>query len=261
MHKIVTLTVSTVLLLPTSVLADDAFNQGWSYSIGVGAIYAPTYLGDDDYEAQAFPNFRVTYGDRFEASLGGIRFNALSGGRWRVGPVLSYDFGRDEDAGDTNDLIGLGDIDGTLELGGFVEYQADRFSAKLEVRQGVDGGHDGITGEAEVAYRGGFSAFSRQAFFTIGPAVSFGDAAFNSTFFDVSAAQSAASGISQFDAGGGINSYGLHAMAVVPLSDRTSLVGFVEYDQLTGDVGDSSIVSERGSKDQTTAGIFINYSF
>lgn len=260
MYKIVTLTVGTVLLLPTGVLADE-HGQGWSYSIGAGAIYAPTFLGDDDYEAQAVPNVRVTYGDRFEASLGGIRYNALSGGPWRAGPVLSYDFGRDEDSGDTNDLLGLGDIDGTIELGGFVAYEADRFSAKLEIRQGVDGGHDGITGEAEIAYRGTFNAFARPAFFTVGPAVSFGDTAFNSAFFDVDAAQSAASGISQFDAGGGINSYGLHAMAVVPLSDKTALVGFVEYDQLSGDVGGSSIVNERGSKAQTTAGIFITYSF
>lgn len=56
-------------------------------------------------------------------------------------------------------------------------------------------------------------------------------------------------------------SYGLQASAFVPLNQNVSLVGFAEFDKLTGDVGDSSIVQERGSEDQVTAGLLINYTF
>ena len=139
--------------------------------------------------------------------------------------------------------------------------EAQQFSARLELRQGVDGGHDGLYGEPELKYNGSFEIGQAPIFFSVGPVITFGDDAYNSTFFDVSAAQSAASGLSQFDAGGGINSYGLHASAVLPLSESTSLVGFVNYDQLAGDIADSSIVQERGSENQTTVGLLLSYSF
>lgn len=258
------------LIAPTSVLAQDGGDGGLQFTVSAGVISAPSYLGDDDQSVSVFPNITLSYGDRLTASLDGIHYAAISRGGWRAGPVLAYDFGRDENpddspfvvsGGDTNDLVGLGDIDGTIEIGGFVEYEAEWFGARLELRQGVDGGHDGLYGEAGVTYNGAFNAFSRTAFFSIGPAIAFADDAYNSTFFDVSAAQSAASGISQYDAAGGIISYGLRATAVLPMTERTTLVGFVNYDQLAGDVADSSIVQERGSEDQITAGIFVSYRF
>jgi len=91
--------------------------------------------------------------------------------------------------------------------------------------------------------------------------VTFADDAYNSAYFDVSALQSAASGISQYNAEGGINSYGLSMSLMMPVSQTTSLVGFVDYEQLTGDVGGSSIVQERGSQDQVRVGVFLNYKF
>ena len=270
MNKLTKLTLLPALLAPASLFAQDSGDSGFRFTISAGLISAPSYLGDDDQSVSVFPNITLSYGDRLTASLDGIRYAAISQGGWRAGPVLAYNFGREENpdnnpfivsGGDTNDLVGLGDIDGTLEVGGFVEYEAEWFGARLELRQGVDGGHDGLYGEAEVTYNGSFNAFSRTAFFSIGPAIAFGDDAYNSTFFDVGATQSAASVISQYDAGGGIISYGLHATAVLPMTESTSLVGFVNYDQLAGDVADSSIVQESGSEDQVTAGLFVNFSF
>lgn len=273
MKFIQTAALGALLVLPSTLLAqefggDDS--DGLQITISAGVISAPSYLGDDDQQTSVFPNITLSYGDRLTASLDGIRYTVFSQNGFSAGVVGAYHFGRDEnpddnpfviDGGDTTDLVGLGDIDGTFELGGYVEYEAQKFSARLELRQGVDGGHDGLYGEAEVKYNGSFDAFGRRAFFSIGPSVAFGDDAYNSTFFDVSAAQSAASGISQYDAGGGVISYGLHASAVVPLSEKMSMVGFVNYDQLAGDVGDSSIVQERGSENQTTVGMLLNYTF
>lgn len=265
--------IGTTLLIPTAGFAqnfgDDA-DSGLRFTISAGVISSPTFLGDDEQQISVFPNITLSYGDRFTASLDGVRYTVFSQGGFSAGVVGAYDFGRDEDpddnpfvvdSSDSTDLVGLGDIDGTIELGGFVEYEAQQFSARLELRQGVDGGHDGLYGEAELKYNGSFEIGQAPIFFSVGPVITFGDDAYNSTFFDVSAAQSAASGLSQFDAGGGINSYGLHASAVLPLSESTSLVGFVNYDQLAGDIADSSIVQERGSENQTTVGLLLSYSF
>lgn len=268
---------STLILIasvgmPSAILAGGHTSQdgGLEVTISGGIVSAPSYLGDDDYQTSVFPNITLRYGDRLEASLRGIEYTAVVGDGWKVGGILGYDSGREEDpdASDfmisgevSTDLIGLGDVDGTIEVGGFFEYEAGPFAAKLDLRQGIDGGHDGLHGEASVSYRGKFEGMAMPVFFGVGPKITFGDDAYNSAYFDVSAAQSAASGISEYDAGGGINSYGLSANVMVPLSAQTSLIGFVDYEQLTGDVGDSSIVQERGSQDQVRAGVFLNYTF
>ncbi|MFK7993077.1 MAG: MipA/OmpV family protein [Granulosicoccus sp.] len=243
---------------------------GLEVTVSAGVLSAPAYLGGDEYQTSVIPNVTLKYADRWSASLRGIRYVALSDNGWQAGPLLSYDFGREERIDDnpfaissesSTDLIGLGDIDGTLELGGFVEYEARAFSAKLELIQGVDGGHDGLSGKASVSYRGQFNVLGPPAFYSIGPALSFGDDAYNSTFFDTSAAQSVASGISQYDADGGVNSIGLHSSVFMPLTRATSIVGFLQYDELTGDVAESSLVTERGTTNQVTTGLFLNYRF
>lgn len=272
MNLLPTLSVIASIALPTAALAQDHRGQdtGLQITISGGIVSAPSYLGDDDYQTTVFPNISLSYGERLKASLRGIEYTAIIRDNWSAGGILAYDFGREEDPGKSDltisgdastDLIGLGDVDGTIEIGGFVEYGAGPIASRLELRQGVDGGHDGLHGEASVSYRGQFDMFAAPAFFSVGPKVTFADDAYNSAYFDVSETQSIASGISEYDAGGGINSYGLSASVMMPLSEHTSLVGFVDYDQLTGDVGDSSIVQERGSQDQVRTGIFINYTF
>lgn len=244
-------------------------DKGWEVTVMAGTVLTPTYLGDDEYQVVAFPNVRVTYSDRFFASLGeGIGYNVINGNGWRIGPLVKYNFGRDEDGSnplslsgdDTKDLIGLGDVDPTAEIGGFVEYEHGPFKGKVELRFGA-GGHEGFIGEAEVKYSGMHYIGQLPIIYSLGPKIVFGDDKYNSAFFDVNAQQSAASGLSQFDAGAGLISFGIHGSLAVPLSDKMAIVGFAGYDQLTGDVGDSSLVRERGSKDQGSVGILMSYKF
>ena len=265
--------LGTTVLFPTAIWSQnlgDHVENGLRFTISAGVISAPSFLGDNEQQISVFPNVMLSYGERFTASLDGVRYKVFSQAGFSAGVVGAYNFGRDEDpddnpfvvdGSDSTDLVGLGDIDGTIELGGFVEYEFDPLSFRLELRQGVDGGHDGLYGEAEAMYNASFNIGRAPILFSLGPVLAFGDNAYTSTFFDVNAAQSAASGLSQFDAGGGIISYGLHANAVLPLSQKTALVGFVNYDRLTGDAADSSLVRERGSEDQTTFGLMLSYSF
>lgn len=272
MKRISTMTIMACIGLPAAALAGGHAEQdtGFQFTISTGIVSAPSYVGDDDSQISVFPNISVKYGERLNASLRGVEYTAIVRDGWKAGWILGYDSGREENpddsqfmiSGDTStDLIGLGDVDGTVELGGFLEYSSGPIAAKFELRQGVEGGHDGLHGEASVDYRGKFEAMALPAFFSVGPKVTFADDAYNSAYFDVSAAQSAASGISAYDAAGSVNSYGLSASMMMPLSEQISLVGFVEYEQLTGDLGDSSIVRERGSRDQLRSGVFLNYTF
>ncbi|MDF1761945.1 MAG: MipA/OmpV family protein [Oleibacter sp.] len=274
LHSFTLFSIVTAVMfftLSKAAIADEAVKKSDDLKIilGAGSISAPTYLGDDANQISVFPNISVNYRERFKASIRGIEYVVISNSHWQIGPIIKYDFGRNEDSSspftlsndDSSDLEGLGDIGGTLELGAIADYKGGPFVAKLELRKGILGGHSGYLGEASVGLRARTSVFNRLTFISVGPAISFADSSYNSEFFDVSTAQSSKSGISQYDAGAGLNSVGLRFIGIMPLSRKTSLFGFLNYDHLTGDVGDSTIVSERGSKDQIRAGLFFNYSF
>lgn len=271
MRNITIIAASALIMLPAFASAQEGTNEGLSVTISGGVIATPSFIGSGETDVFAIPNITVSYGDRFAISvLEGLSYDVYKSDTITVGAVLKYDFGREDSPTDPDlllsdiadaEIIGLGDIDGTIEAGGYLEYTFGNLQAKLEVRTGVDGGHDGTVGELDIKYNAPVQLFGMQSVITFGPTVSFADDNYASAFFDVSAAQSAASGISQYDADGGIMSYGLHASAFMPLNQNVALVGFAEFDKLTGDVGDSSIVQERGSEDQMTAGFLINYTF
>ncbi|MDF1720789.1 MAG: MipA/OmpV family protein [Minwuia sp.] len=242
---------------------------GWQFSVGLGAIAAPKYLGDNAYSLSVVPDIRVAWSDRFFASVGqGVGYNVINADGWRAGPILKYDFGRDEDGsspfslsdGDTNDLRGLGDVDGTFELGGFVEYTYANVAAKLELRQGI-GGHEGLIGDAELKYKRAFKLGQSRAIVTFGPELAFGSSNYMSTYFDVNAAQAAASGLTAFDADGGLLSYGIGGSLTYLVTQRVAVTWFAGYDRLTGDAADSSLVKERGSANQFGGGLFVSYTF
>lgn len=254
---------------PTEVSAESPeTGKAWSVSVGAGLILAPTYLGDDAYQLSAVPNIRATFGDDAFASIEGVGYNLINTRGWRGGAIVAYNFGRDDDgdspfviAGDdTDDLQGLGDVDGTIEIGGFLEYSAHPITTSIEIRQGVNG-HEGLIGEAEIRYSGRVIIADRMMLLSIGPSITLVDQNYNDAFFGVDAEQSAASGLDEFDADGGLLSYSLGGSFIFPIDDRISLVAITRYERLAGDAADSSLVEDRGSADQATIGVFLNYTF
>lgn len=244
-------------------------NNGWTYTVGAGALYAPTYLGDDEYQVSLVPNIRVTYEDKFFASIPeGVGYNVVNNENWRVGPLIKADFGRDDDGeamfsisgDDTNDLRGLGDVDGTAEIGGFIEYKFRPLTAKFEARQAVSG-HEGLVGEASLQYSGKAQFSQIPVLFSVRPEIKFADSNYHEAYFGVNAAQSARSGLAQYNADAGILSYGLGASAVIPHTRNVSTVLVANYSQLGEQSADSSLVTERGDDQQGMIGAFVNYTF
>jgi len=244
--------------------------EGWNFTLGTGAMYKPAFVGSKDYQAMAFPDIKVEYGDVFFASLfEGVGYNVISTDAWRAGAIAKFDLGRTEDddnpfriAGDkTNALRGLGDVDATAELGGFVEYSTGPFSAMVELRQGV-GGHEGLVGETGVNLK----VFIEQSggkpiMYSFGPRATFADANYNNAFFGINQTQSANSGLARYDANAGLVSYGMGGFAMMPISDSVSLGVFGGYDRLSGVVADSPLIKKRGDENQFTGGVRISYEF
>ncbi len=242
-------------------------------NIGAGVMYAPDFLGSKDYQLYAFPNLSVKYKDQFFASVqDGIGYNVIRSNGWRIGPVAKYAMQRREDgnnpfrvAGDkTNALRGLGDVDGTLELGGFAEYRWREWSAKVEARQGVNG-HEGFVTDLNANYTKAVSSvFWKEGsplIVSVGPRATLVDNNYNQTYFGVNASQSARSGLSQYKAEGGLLSYGIGAAAILPITDTITATWIAGYDRIAGDAGDSPLAQQRGSENQAKVGVFLSYTF
>lgn len=247
-------------------------NEGWSVSLGAGLLTSPTYEGDDAYDLKVLPNIQVRHGERFFASVQeGVGYRLFHSEDFSAGPLVKVAFGRDEDGdqtfsvtgGETDDLLGLGDIDTTAEVGGFAQWTVGDFRLDAELRQAL-GGHEGAVAELGASYRGRLTGFGPPVFWSLGPRVKITDGTYTSSYFGVDAGQSLASGLPEYDAGGGgLYSWGIGASAVVPLDRerRWTLVGIFGYDQLTGDAGDAPLVQLRGSEEQAVAGLFLSRTF
>lgn len=243
--------------------------SGWQFTLGAGGVYAPSYLGDDEYRLRIVPNFSIKYENRFFASIReGVGYNVINSDGWRAGPIAKYDFGREEDGSrtfavtgdDTNDLVGLGDVDGTVEVGGFVKYTRDFWTGSLELRQGI-GGHEGLIGDLGISYSRRIKLAGMPAIFAVGPKLVVASDNYTSAFFDVNAGQSARSGLAVYDAEGGIVSYGLQGTFIVPVTKSVQIVTFGAINRLGDEVADSSLVRTRGSDIQASAGLLLNYTF
>lgn len=243
--------------------------KGWTVALGGGFLFNPTYAGDDDYQLSLLPNIRVTYADKFFASVQeGVGYNVINQNGWRVGPLVKFDFGRDENGNspfqvvgtDTTDLAGFGQIDFTFEAGGFVEYSTRSYRVKTELRRGVNG-HEGFVAELNLDSIGRTELFGKTALYSVGPKLKFANARYNQAFFGVDAAQALASGLPQYQAGSGLVSYGVSGSQVILISDNVSAVAFAGYDRLASEAADSTLVSTRGSANQFSAGLFFSYSF
>lgn len=263
----------SLILAVTLASAAPAFAQprgadeGWGLVLGAGALSSPTYEGDDSSRVSILPNIQVSYGDRFFASVQeGIGYRILNDDSLRAGPILRVKFSRDEsgdqpfaiNGDDTTDLVGLGDVDTSLEAGGFIDYDIGPLTFSAEARKAFTG-HEGLVADLGVKWSGRDALFGPPVILSIGPRARLVDDTYNSAYFSVNASQSLASGLPQFDAGGGLHSYGLGATAIIPLTQDWTAVIVAGYDRLTGDAADNPLVQLRGSEDQASLGVFLSY--
>lgn len=261
------ITVLAVLGATGAASAQSSQDDGWRVDVGAGGLYAPSYEGDDSYQLSALPSVQVRYGDRFFASVeNGVGYNWINTPSLRAGPIGRIKFSRDEDgdktfaiAGDdTDDLRGLGDVDTSIELGGFVEYELGAITLSAEARQAVTG-HEGFVADVSAEWSGRANPFGPPVFWSVGPRARFVDESYADAYFGVDAAQSVASGLPVYSAGGGLHAYGVGASALLPLSEDLAVVTFAGYDRLTGDAADSPLVRLRGSENQASVGVFVSY--
>jgi len=230
-----------------------------------GVATVPEYEGADKLRVIPLVAGEVRWDKRYFAIEGvTARLNLLNSDTLEVGPAANLTFGRRTNLKSVP-VRALGRIDDAYEIGAFAAIKvASLIAADDELRISVQGTrdvsdvHKGWVGEAAIGYR---LPVGRRFSVNTQAAVRFADDRYARTYFSVTPAGAAASGLAQFNAKGGVKDVGVAMTATYALSDRWSLLAYGGYRRLVGDFADSPIVRTAGDANQFTGGIGFGLSF
>ena len=241
----------------------------WVLTVGFAPIFAPAWQGSRDMALSVFPDVRVNYKDvAFLSVQEGLGWNAINRDGWKIGPIARLRFGRQESNGGSPFLItggsealrGFGDVGIAGEFGGFVQYNVDRRVAlRTEVRRGV-GGHEGVVAEPSIRFSDRAGKFR----YSLGLRSTFASAKYTQVYFGVTPQQGLAAGLAPYSTGSGLVSAGVSGALIRPLGNRGqhgALTLLTGYDRLGNVVADSTLIRQRGRRDQFTVGLAYGYRF
>jgi len=226
-------------------------------SVGVGPAYRPDYFGSNDYEIQPDPEVYVKFRNFVFLDNDGADFALFGFSGFSFGPSIRFVGDRDEE--DNVALTGLGDIDHTLEVGGFAATKfIDRFLVRAKVRKGVVGGHDGLivdaTGTALLFKVGRVST-------SVSAQASWIGNRYADTYFSITPAQSLASGLPVYDADRGMRDIGGSFNAYINIGKRWSLNPYVSYRYIFDGIANTPIIDQLGDRNQYTVGFHLMRQF
>ena len=244
-------------------------------TVGIGAGYAPSYEGSDDYVFYPQPVIQGSLaGIAITPRPGGIALDVIPDGRdakvgFSLGPVVRLRANRD---GRIEDPVvkRLGKLDSAVEVGanaGVTLYDLlsgyDSLTLSSDVKWDVANAHEGMTISPSLSY---FTPVSRGAAVSLSLGAEHVDDDYADYYFSVSPAGSVASGLPTFQADGGWKSVGAVALLGVDFDrDLTNggLAGFVTggYTRLLGDAKRTPLTSIRGDADQWLAGAGLAFTF
>jgi len=254
------LLVALSLSAASVALADSG--EGLKLQAGGFVGVGPKYEGSKDYRVFGAPivapaaNSGMNDGTVQFRGIDDIRLRVINFGGFEAGPLAGYRFDRDE--GESDRLRGLGDVDGSVVIGGYAAYRAGPFLPFISYHHGVSGDDD--TGgvlrfgtELEGKFGPGFSVTAKAG-------ASYADDDYMDTYFSVSAAQSLNSraGLAEFDAESGIKDVYFGLYGDIPVAANWSLKWSGTYTHLLDDAADSSITE---SENQFSGGLGLTYTF
>jgi outer membrane protein len=213
------------------------------FTLRGGGAVTPEYFGSDEFRFGPEIGFSLNY----LRLPGGYSFGSTDPDFVRTGlaPHASFRYIRERTSSDSPELDGLDDVDTSVELGLGLSYGQRHYRVFADARYGVIG-HNAWVGELGadmIIYP------TDRAKLWLGPRVFLGSDDYSATYFGVTAAEAAASGLSAFAAEGGVVSAGLEVGMTYQLNDRWGVEGVITYDRLLNDAADSPITA-LGSEDQ-----------
>ena len=245
----------------TTGLGAAAAPQFERLTVGLGAAVFPQFEGSSDYRVMAAPAFSFDFGPVSVRSTGpGFEADLFGSRAFNAGPILRWNGGRDPADIDNLAVSALPKVDGAVMLGGFAQANVPLgagliLSPRIDVLQGLDGGHDGLIAEASVGVT------KRMEKWTFGGSagITYADDAYMDAFFSV--APVSPSGLAAFTAGSGIKDIGLTAFASYRYNENWSVTAVAGVKRLMGDAADSPVVSVAGNENQGFLSLGVSYTF
>lgn len=251
-----------LLAFPVTAQAEGMFDWvrgDWYLTVGGSGIAAPEFEGSRDWSFKISPIIsvgKVGPEARFVSRNDNISFSLYDSGNVRAGLTGKFIWGRD--SSDHIETRGLSDVELGGEAGVFAEiYPTDFMRLRGEVRRGIRS-HDGVVADLSVD---AFADVTETIRVSAGPRASFATGGYFDAYYGVNAAEAAASGLTPYNPGAGLKSFGVGGAVTWKTTDKLTTSVFGEYSRLQGPAADSSLVRERGSRDQLSIGASATYRF
>ncbi|TJZ74795.1 MipA/OmpV family protein [Chitiniphilus eburneus] len=233
--------------------------------VGVGVGSTPQYSGGDESVIGVVPGLRyVTESGRLVEWYGPVaqlNFGELEG--WQWGPTVALRLGRKDV--DDEVVARLHEIDTTLEAGAFFGYEylnrsgipwRARFGANVLTNAGQE--YNGARFNVSGTF---WLPLSERWMVGTGLGGSWASADFNRVYYGVTRDDANASGLPVYTPGAGMQQVFGWVGTIVQVHPHWYAGAMVFMQRLTGDAGDSPIVTERGDRNQLTFGVGLGYAW
>lgn len=272
---------ATALLVATPAWAEESGDtppaDPHSVRIFVVGAVTPAYVGAADYTFAPLPQIRGTLdGFNFETDATTLEVDLIRDNGKSVdiqfGPAVGVNLDRTGHLHGTRDarVNALGKRDAAVEVGayagiaktGVITSPYDTLSFSVSWQKDVAGAHHSYIITPTIEYG---TPLSTRTYVDLSLSADIVGDGYASYYFDVTPAGSAASGLPEYHAKGGLQDVGVTFTVLQSLSGDLrrgwSLIGLVNYTQLLGDTKRAPIVSIVGSSGQWTGAIGLSYVF
>jgi outer membrane protein len=130
--------------------------------------------------------------------------------------------------------------------------------AQVEWVHDVTDEHDGWLLTPEIHYR---RPLGDNWKFNLAASTTWASDDYMETYFDVTPADSARSGLPVFSASDGFKDVGVKVVLAYSITERWDLGGIASFKRLLNDAEDSPVVDDAGDENQFIAGLYVSYSW
>jgi MipA family protein len=257
------------IMIATSAFAGDLDANGeptgrspkdWNFVLGGGAAYAPDYEGSNDYKVSPYPLVSASYKNLVFVDGPSARVNVLGflGDEFPLmaGPAIAYGGGRNHK--DNKALANLGDIDGGVDLGGFIGTQLGPVQLGMNFTKEMGKNRKGALADFSLGFA---QPLTEQLTANIGVSAAWADKNYMQEYFGISSAQALSSGYTKYDGKAGFKSVGLNVGLDYMINEHFSVGLGAGYTKLLNNAADSPIVKQQGSSNQYMATVSTTFRF